>query len=520
MNIIEAMEDPRIWGDRFSGDSWLNWKVFLKALFCIPMADPELEIFRHFTGRTLPLSQPAREAYAICGMGGGKSYIATTVAVFLSVFRDYLSQLPAKAWATVMLLAADKDQAAENFSYCEGLLKGDDDNSILSERIERQTKQTIFLKNRVKIEVRAANFRRVRGRSLVAVIADETGYWETSDTSSNPDIEILRAVRPGLGRLPGSLLLAISSPYARRGALWQAYEKYHGNNESKVLVWQADTLSMYPGYSHDVIEDSYQADPVAARSDFGGAFREDLEGYINRDALYACVPSGMPEGYERPYAKGIEYRAFIDCAGGASEKGAGDSFCVAISHRDGDKGILDVVREHHPPYDPFAVSEEYSSLLKAYGITQATADAWARGYVFTNFEKHGIQMEKSKHDRSSIYLELLAYLNSGRCELLNHPRMLNQFLALQRRTGTSGKDAIDHPRKKKAHDDLSNVTGGSLLLTLEEPERRTDGQLGVYFASDLGANVQDMTPEEAQKHLEEQTQAYYRRVINEMFDED
>ena len=178
----------------------------------------------------------------------------------------------------------------------------------------------------------------------------------------------------------------------------------------------------------------------------------------------ACVPAEMPEGYERPFIKGIDYSAFIDSAGGTSEAGMGDSFCLAIGHNTVDgKATLDVLREKRPPFNPEQVIEEYAALLKSYGIRTAKADAWARGFVLSGFQKHGIEVKKSERDRSAIYLDLLPYLNSLRAELLNHPRMLNQFLSLQRRTGPSGKDSIDAPRRKKFHEDCANVCAGVLV---------------------------------------------------------
>ena len=47
---------------------------------------------------------------------------------------------------------------------------------------------------------------------------DEIAYLPT-DESATPDKEILNALRAGMATVPGSLLICISSPYARRGTL-------------------------------------------------------------------------------------------------------------------------------------------------------------------------------------------------------------------------------------------------------------------------------------------------------------
>src|SRR5262249_59038293 len=77
----------------------------------------------------------------------------------------------------------------------------------------------VELTSRSRIEVTTCSARSSRGYSFCLVIADEAAFWR-SETSVEPDVEVLQAIRPGLATLPGARLLVISSPYARRGALW------------------------------------------------------------------------------------------------------------------------------------------------------------------------------------------------------------------------------------------------------------------------------------------------------------
>ena len=69
-----------------------------------------------------------------------------------------------------------------------------------------------------------ASFRRLRGSTYVAVIADEAAFWHSDEVVANPDIEIINAVRPGLATTGGPLIIA-SSPYARKGILWDAFRR-------------------------------------------------------------------------------------------------------------------------------------------------------------------------------------------------------------------------------------------------------------------------------------------------------
>jgi hypothetical protein len=44
--------------------------------------------------------------------------------------------------------------------------------------------------------------------------------------------------------------------------------------------------------------------------------------------------------------------------------------------------------------------------------------------------------------KSDIYLNLLPLINSGRVELLDHPRLTAQLCSLERRTARGGRDSI------------------------------------------------------------------------------
>src|SRR5262249_46451640 len=153
--------------------------------------------------------------------------------------------------ATVALIAADRRQARTLFRYCRGIL---DSVPMLRAMIERLGAEQIDLGNRCTIEVHTASFRSTRGYTLAGAVCDEVAFWSAEDTAA-PDVEVIAAWRPGLSTT-GGLLLCISSPYARRGELWNAYRKHHGQEGAPVLVWQADTRSMNATVPEHVIAEA------------------------------------------------------------------------------------------------------------------------------------------------------------------------------------------------------------------------------------------------------------------------
>jgi hypothetical protein len=270
------------------------WGVFLKAVFGLPMTEAEAAGFQRHTGRQVPPDKPAREAWLIVGRRGGKSRIAALVAVYLACVRDYQPLLAPGERGTVMVIAADRRQAGVVFRYIEALITG---VPMLAALIERRTREAIYLTNGVVLEVQTASFRAVRGYTVVGVVCDELAFWRSEESSANPDTEILNALRPGMATVPEAVLLGISSPYARRGALWEAYRDHYGRDGDPVLVWQAHSEAMNPNLDPAVIQADYEQDAAVAAAEWGAEFRRDIESYVSREAVEACVIAGR---HERP----------------------------------------------------------------------------------------------------------------------------------------------------------------------------------------------------------------------------
>jgi hypothetical protein len=223
--------------------------------------------------------------------------------------------------------------------------------------------------------------------------------------------------------------------------------------DAPVLVWKASTQTMNPSVSRSVIDEAYERDPAAAAAEYGAEFRTDVEGFVSREVVEACVVTGR---YELPPIGGMVYSAFTDPSGGSA-----DSMTIAISHRDGEKVILDVVREIKPPFSPEQIVADFALLLKSYRVTTVAADRYAGEWVKERFRAHGIECIQGTKPKSDLYKDLLPVLNSGCVELLDNPKAILQICSLERRTARGGRDSIDHA--PGAHDDVANAIAGAVL---------------------------------------------------------
>jgi hypothetical protein len=114
-----------------------------------------------------------------------------------------------------------------------------------------------------------------------------------------------------------------------------------------------------------------------------------------------------------------------------------------------------------PPFSPAAAVAEFAALLREYRVTNVTGDRYAGEWPREQFRHHGITYTPADRPKSDLYRDVLALLNSGQVELLDHPRLAAQFLGLERRTARGGRDSIDHA--PGAHDDLANSVAGVLV---------------------------------------------------------
>jgi len=454
VNIIEAMSSPKLFGQWFKrkllrGDTWISWRVFLKALFALPLDADELPLYTRHTGRSDVPTEQAREAWLICSRRSGKSLISGFIAVFLACFRSYEDMLAPGEVATVMVIACDKRQARVVLGYINGFF---DTVATLGRMVASRTKESITLVNRVRIEVHTASFRAVRGYSIAAVILDEIAFFPTGD-SAEPDFEIVNALRPAMATIPDALLLALSSPYARRGVLYEAYKENFGKANAPALVWKAATKDMNPTVSQATITMAYLRDAASATAEFGGEFRSDIEGFLTLE----LVEAAMVHKRELPPVSGTYYSAFVDPSGGQS-----DSFTLGIAHTARNRVVLDVLREVAAPFQPEKVVAEFADVLRQYRCSEVTGDRYGGEWPREQFEKRGIAYRLSERTRSELYLEMLPLLTGGVAELQDSPRLKAQLVSLERRTARSGKDSIDHP--PGGHDDLANAAAGVLVL--------------------------------------------------------
>ena len=337
---------------------------------------------------------------------GGKSRAAGVLAAYLAACCDWRHLLAPGERGILPILAATQMQAGQAFRFVAGVFE---ESPSLAPMVENATSDTVSLVNGIDIRVQAASFRSIRGVTAVAAICDEIAFWlNEGDGSRNGDKEIIAALRPALAT-SGGPLIAISSPYAKRGELYGAFRKHYGpDGDPAVLIAHAESRTMNPSLSQGVIDRAYEDDPESAQAEYGAQFRSATSSNslvarndprrMRRNSRSDCAAMPLP---------GLTYRAFVDPSGGSS-----DSMTLAVAHREGGNVVLDCVLEKRAPFHPDQTVGEFTGTLKHYRCAVVTGDRYGGEWPRERFAAYGVRYDPAEMVRSELYLGAVAALEA------------------------------------------------------------------------------------------------------------
>ena len=454
VTLRAALADKNLLGDALPGDSWARWKILLIAAAGEELTDDERVIYKELTHRDREPGEMCEELAAVIGRKGAKTKATAAFGTWIAGLCEHPA-LSRGETGTLLLIAQDQRTADIIFSY---ILSNFEASPILRQLVQSTTQRVIRLSNNVVVEVRAADLRNLRGLTFLAVVADEIAFFMTD--GSNPDAEIVRAIKPGLLTTRGPLIM-ISSPYARKGSLWETYDRHFGSKgDRRIIVAQAASKVMNPGLDQSYIDREYERDPSSASAELGALFRTDVESIFNHDGIRACTDIGV---FERPPQPGVEYIAFADPSAGAV-----DSFALCVAHMDYNKEIIviDCLREIKSPFSPEAAVAELVPVLERYRLSTVYGDNHGSNWTKEQFSRLGsAYVSDGIKAKSFLYGDMLSTVNSRRVSLLDHRTLANQAVGLERSTQRGGRDKIDHAPNQ--HDDVVNSVAGAISLLLE-----------------------------------------------------
>jgi hypothetical protein len=109
--------------------------------------------------------------------------------------------------------------------------------------------------------------------------------------------ELGKNPRPGLATTNG-LFAIISSPYA--GVVWDGWRRHYGSaSDPLILVAHCTSRTFNPSLSQSVLDRALDRDAApasaSASAEYLAQFRTDVESFISREVVEACVAVGVRE---------------------------------------------------------------------------------------------------------------------------------------------------------------------------------------------------------------------------------
>ena len=184
-SLRESLSDPDLLAHAIPGPSWSTWRTLLIAAFGEKLTTTERRTFTKFTLRQREPLQRVGQFAAVAGRRAGKTQAVAAAGTYLAAVCDHRGVLSPGETGVLLCLAQDQRIAKKILDYVESNLRR---SKILRQRFVARTQDSIELNNSIRIEVRPASFRKLRGPTYIGIIADELAFCRRGFLGSTDDM--------------------------------------------------------------------------------------------------------------------------------------------------------------------------------------------------------------------------------------------------------------------------------------------------------------------------------------------
>lgn len=389
--------------------------------------------------------------------GRAKKTFKTTDAMLAGIYKLFVWKAAGSKGNQIYIVASDLAQADDDLDLTKKFIRC---NPLLNE--------LVIIKNNI-IELKdgtgfieilpARDAQSLHGKTYLLLVVDEL--------HTQRDYKLLEALELDRTRSDSMQWFAsYASMYRHKGVPLVDIQKQHeAKADPRLYVsWYAGTieeacpsLNTTYGPTMEDIEDARRSLPswifrrlylnLPGQPDDAAFDAERVEEAVvaNRKAL--------------PPQLTFSYTAFCDLSGGG-----GDDATLAVAHETNGIAVLDLLIDQgartNGTFSPEQAVEKFAYTLKTYRCTSVTGDRYAAQWPIQAFQKHGIDYRPADLNRSQLYAAFEPLLNSGKVELLDHPKLVQQFIGLVRKG-----EKIDHASGD--HDDYANSVAGVSVLAAQ-----------------------------------------------------
>ena len=391
-----------------------------------------------------PYAQP-KELFIVAAIRCGKSLITAALAARAALTCD-LSALKKNEVPRVSVLSLTLDLAGVIMEHLMGALN----KPVMATMVVGKPKSRSVRIRRedgrvVEIAIVAG---RGAGGSLVSrwsagVIFDEAPRMNGEDDGVVNFDESRRAV---LGRLlPGAQLVAVGSPWAPRGPIYDAVQGSWGRPTPQLVVVRAIGPEMNPWqWTPENCEKLKLSDEAAYITDVLGEFADAEAGLFLSDDLKRATREA-PVTLDRQ--EGWHYTAAMDPA-----RTTNAWTLVIVGFQAGVNGERSTDRYHvarcrqwqgskREPLKARAVLDEMALELRTYGLSEVHTDQWGAGFIAELGEDVNVSVVEDRDtttEKDERWMDLRTKIVAGQVELSPDPVLRSDLLSARKRYTANG----------------------------------------------------------------------------------
>jgi len=457
INIIEFATDPDYLGLSF--EKRPVQLIILKALYGLPLDKKELKIFKILTkgkGKYIP-GREKLELIACLGARAGKSFLVSICALYEATRDKWKKELSKGENPYIVIIATRELQAKQIIG--KNCLRMLENSPVLRRLKKKSTELELVLKNGVIIIASPCTTTALRGIPIAVLIMDEIAFFKLE--GKNQDEEIFDSLTPRQSQFKFYKTFLISTAGARQGLFFKEFDR--GFRIEDRLTIQANTRFVNPEIPQKFLNKEKARNVNNWKREFQAEFSEKLEAFFS----FELMQKPFILGGDLPYKSEYKYSLGLDQSGLSGR----DRFALAISHKEGDIAIVDIVRSWETK-DLDTILNDIEILAKTYHLNEASIDKFSKGYVEHNFKTIGLEI-KIRPSLSIVFVKLKSKMIQDKLQLPDRPDLkagLKNTIAVY---GRSNQLTIYHERGPEGHADEIDACAGSVFELTEEKKETT-----------------------------------------------
>lgn len=455
----------------------------------------------------------------VCGRRAGKSTI-TSCIISYEVYKLLNKYCPQEYYGImpedpikVTCISTSKETASELFAKIVGHVER---SEFFRKYRRKPTQQYVYLHTQrdldkygdkgiasIQIRVAPCSASGLRGPGNIVVAFDEMAFFFADEksggvtSSKNRDAgAIYKAATPSVAKFkradgtPDGKIICLSSPGPKSGKFFKEYERSFEEKNEDLFMMQAPTWEVDPNLSSQFLKNSYNANPITFKSEYGAQFSDRLFGWIDDPEI---VRRNVIPGLKIKDRSVLRVPHFMGIDLGLKKDGT----AITIGHWlqeliDGvkiDKLEIDyyAVRyakdEGKDYFEPEEMVDWIASFTKKYYIARGLFDQYYDMTLEPKLHKMGLKQFEAKHFNdslnSSVYQMLLSCFLSrtlripeGEETFVNGIRstdseLVTEILTLQAQQKSKYIVKVEAPDREGEHDDLSDSLARMVYIAHE-----------------------------------------------------